>query len=171
MENDKKKRDKMQLKFIMLEITAALAFIIFIMVIREKPVRPDAKISEFAEAFSEIIEDNGGWSKAGVQELRKYYGISGEEISDFLIYLPASNMDASELLLVIMKDEEQADSIKKAMEKRLEGQKNVFESYGVDQMKLLNGAVLCIKGRYGLFISSERAKDVEKIFKSVIERK
>ena len=168
----KKKTDRsLNRKFLLLEIAAVLILVVFLVGISEKPVREDVTLEELRAPIADILEETTSWNEKGVQEFRKYYGLSAEDMEGFLIYLPASNMDASECLLVVMKDESQAEDVKKAMETRLENQKKVFESYGVDQMRLLNNAVICVKGRYGLFISSEKAEEVKKSFLAVVEGK
>jgi cytidylate kinase len=89
--------------------------------------------------------------------LRKYYGLDAAELTDFSLCLPSSNMDAAELLIVVMQDESQAESVRKAMETRLANQIGVFESYGVDQMRLLNQAEIITEGRYAVFICAENS--------------
>lgn len=170
-ESSRKKTTNLNRKFLLLEVAAILAFVIFLALIREKPVRADVTLEELTAPMEEILKENTGWEEKGVQELRKYYGISGAEIESFCLYLPASNMDASELLVLVMKEESQGEEIRKEMEERLENQKKVFESYGVDQMKLLNDARVCIRGRYALFVSSESAGELEKQFLAVLEGK
>ena len=155
---DKKINNIIKYKFILLEIASVLIFILFIILISDKPVREDVSLAELSDSI-ERLEENSAWKESDAQGLRKYNGLSAVEYEDFLLYLP------------VMKDESQASEVKAAMESRLKNQKNVFESYGVDQMKLLNNAVISVKGRYALFAVCEQAENVEKSFISVMEGK
>jgi hypothetical protein len=115
------------------------------------------------------LGEQEGCAQADAMGLRKYYGLDANDYEDVLLYLPSSNMDAAELLLVVMKDEDQAEAVLDAMNSRLEQQKKAFEGYGVEQMGILNQAVICVEGRYGLLAVCENADGVKSAFDGVIE--
>lgn len=155
---------------IVLEAAAIIGLIIFIVCVSDRPLRKDVTLSELSDAvFSAMSEE--GFALSDAMGLRKYYGLDASAYEDMQLYLPASNMDAAELLIVVMKDESQGDALEAAMSKRLDAEKNVFESYGVEQMGILNQAVICVKGRYGLFAVCEDADAVKTAFLYVIEGK
>lgn len=164
-----RKLKRINITFIVLEVTAVIGLIIFIVCVSGKNVREDVTFSELSEAVYAVVDGENGFSLSDAMGFRKYYGLDANEYEDILLYLPSSNMDAAELLIVIMRDESQSEELNAAMNKRLEQQKKVFESYGVEQMGILNQAVICIEGRYGLFAVCEDADNVKAAFKQVIE--
>lgn len=156
--------------FVIVELLAVVSIIVFIACVSEGPVREDVTLAELSETALSAMETEEEFSLADSQDLRKYYGLDASEYEDVLLYLPSSNMDAAELLIVVMEDESQADEMEEAMNERLETQKQAFESYGVEQMGILNQAVICVKGRYGLFAVCSDADAVKAAFLDTVEK-
>ena len=149
--------DRTHIFLILAEAAAAVFILAAVILTSGRRIRDDVTLSELETAvFSEIGEGNA-FSPRDAMALRKYYGLDAAELTDFSLCLPSSNMDAAELLIVVMPDESQAESVRDAMETRLENQIGVFESYGVDQMRLLNQAEIITEGRYAVFICAENA--------------
>ena len=149
--------DRTHIFLILAEAAAAVFILAAVILTSGRRIRNDVTLSELETAvFSEIGEGNA-FSPRDAMALRKYYGLDAAELTDFSLCLPSSNMDAAEFLIVVMKDESQAENIRKAMETRLANQIGVFESYGVDQMRLLNQAEIITEGRYAVFICAENA--------------
>ena len=149
--------DRTHIFLILAEAAAAVFILAAVILTSGRRIRNDVTLSELETAvFSEIGEGNA-FSPRDAMALRKYYGLDAAELTDFSLCLPSSNMDAAELLIVVMKDESQAENIRKAMETRLANQIGVFESYGVDQMRLLNQAEIITEGRYAVFICAENS--------------
>ncbi len=156
--------------FVIVEVVAFLSIIVFIVCVSDRPVKTEVTMSEISDAVFAAMETEESFSEADSQDLRKYYGLEANEYEDVLLYLPSSNMDAAELLIVVLTDESQGDELEEAMNDRLETQKNAFESYGVEQMGILNQAVICVEGRYGLFAVCSDADEVKAAFKSAVEK-
>lgn len=159
------------IRFILLEAAALIGLVVLIVCISPRAVRDDADLAELSEAVFSAIKDENGFSQSDAMGLRKYYGLDANEYEDMMLYLPASNMDAAELLIVVMQNESQAEELETAIHERLEQQKKVFESYGVEQMGILNRAVVCIRGRYALFAVCADADIAKEAFLRVIEGK
>ena len=155
---------------IVLEAAALLGLVMFIFCTSKRPVRDDVRFSELSEAVLAAVRQEEGYQLSDSAGLRKYYGLDANAYEGVLLYLPASNMDAAELLLVVMQEESQAQALEAAMNERLEQQKKVFESYGVEQMGILNRAVICVEGRYGLFAVCQDADAAREAFENVIAR-
>lgn len=94
------------------------------------------------------------------QIIKRFYGIDPSDYEFCALYYPLSNMDVDELLVVKYRDASQAESLIKAAEARLAGQKSVFESYGVGQMESLTNHSL-IDSRSGFVIFAVNPKDSE----------
>ena len=78
--------------------------------------------------------------------------------------LDTKAMDAEELLIVQLKDVSQQETVKAAIDARLETQKNSFEGYGVEQYALLEKSVVDVEGNYILFVVNEQAAKAQSAF-------
>lgn len=68
----------------------------------------------------------------GAMKLRALYGLSENDYEEVVLYVPASNMDAQEMLIIRCKTEEQTETVKVSAEKRIAYLRTIFESYGVE---------------------------------------
>lgn len=92
--------------------------------------------------------------------VKRLYGLDPADYEGCLLYYPATNMDAEELLLIKLKDTAQQEAVRSAMQTRVENQKNAFEGYGVEQYDLLtNYCVLEVKGNFALLAISRSCDD------------
>lgn len=94
------------------------------------------------------------------QKLKRFYGLDPAQFENYLYYCPSSNMGAEELLLIQLKDVNQASMVQEAIEKRLATQKKNFDGYGTYQTAMLKSSQIVVKGNYVLFIS---AQDPDKV--------
>lgn len=113
-------------------------------------------IEKAVDVFTMELADN--------QRVKRFYGLDPAQFENVLFYCPTSNMGAEELLLIQLKDVNQAESTKEAIEKRLATQKKNFDGYGTYQTAMLNEAQIVVKGNYILFISSENPDKVVSTF-------
>jgi len=101
-------------------------------------------------------------------DLRRYYGVEPSDIKDYLLYIPSEMMSVEELLIVEAKDKDDVSAIRADVEARLQSQKKSFESYGTNQMSLLNRAVVYTRGKYIFFAVSKQAGTWEHKFKELL---
>lgn len=160
---------KTEKKLQVLEVIAFLGLIVIIVLITGRRVKENVSAEEIEREMLTQVENKTKFREADSQSLKKYYGINATEIKEFCLYLPASNMDATEMLIVVAKDEQQIDEIKKACEKRLEQEKSVFESYGAEQMGILNNARLESYGPYLAFIVCDDSDKCAAAFKACVK--
>ena len=142
-----------------LEIVVGAALILTIFLVLRNQVDRTRSASELSEAALGSMVNKDQCREAEGWELRKYYGISEEDVEEFVLRLPVSNMDAAELCVVKCATDEGAESVAALLKKRLEDQISLFENYGVEQMKLLNAARVVTAGPYAALIIDERADD------------
>lgn len=147
-----KEKKKIKGMLIGLEVIAFAGIIILIILLTGGKPKDNVPLKDIKDAVFSKISDTSAFKESDAMGLKKYYGIDAAELSEFCLYLPASNMDAAELLIVVANEESQIDSIRKACETRLANQKGIFESYGVDQMELLNNAHIISDSRYLAYI-------------------
>ncbi|HBL06405.1 MAG TPA: hypothetical protein DDZ33_05630 [Clostridium sp.] len=110
--------------------------------------------------LSQVIDDEqmdiGDSSK-----LRKLYYISKNEVEDFILYAPKSNMDANEVLVLKGKSEEVIQQLKVKVEGRIKKQSDSFNSYRPEEYDIISNRVLDIKGKYLILIISKDSATIE----------
>ena len=143
-------------KVIFTEIAAVLVLaLIMFCLLHEKEVK-DVSL----ELVEQTITENftlDGMEKAGDMRLKRAFGLSSEEYAEVLYYTPDNTMSVNELLVVKLQDESQLDTVKAAVDSRLETQKTNFNNYGTDQTELLNNAKFLSEGNYVVFIVGKDA--------------
>ena len=73
--------------------------------------------------------DTKAMKKAGVQGLKRYYGLNSADYEGVMLYTAESSMSAQEILLVKTKTTEQAEEVKAAVEQRRANRRNDFDGY------------------------------------------
>ena len=102
--------------------------------------------------------------EADAQMVRRLYGFAPSEMDGCLLYYPATNMGARELLLVKLSDLSQQTSVSDAIQARRQTQMKSFEGYGVEQYDLLSNSIVEIQGNYILFVVHENAAAAAQAF-------
>lgn len=150
------------LKYVRIAMVAVL--LVFIVILQLGTGDSDAAIEDVVNAvISEI--DTEGMEESTNRKLKKFYGLSASDYEGTALYAPVSNMDATELLIVKLKDSEQAESVQAAIEERLQKQKDSFEGYGIEQFALLEDSVLDVRGNYILYAVHPDADKIKQIFR------
>lgn len=102
-----------------------------------------------------VIEqlDMSAMLKADNQMVKRLYGLDPASFESCILYYPNTNMMAEEVLILKLKDTAQQDSVRAAIEARVQTQKTTFDGYGVEQYALLtDNCVIDIRGNYVLFV-------------------
>ncbi|MBE6059997.1 MAG: DUF4358 domain-containing protein [Clostridium sulfidigenes] len=136
--------------------TVLITFISLYQVLKVK----DADMDSLRKNLSQVIDDEqmdiGDSSK-----LRKLYYISKNEVEDFILYAPKSNMDANEVLVLKGKSEEVIQQLKVKVEGRIKKQSDSFNSYRPEEYDIISNRVLDIKGKYLILIISKDSATIE----------
>ena len=147
------------------EIVSALFLALFIFFLTGSRVRDDVTVANLEEGILKAVSGSAvAWQKADYERLREYYGLDENAYDGVCLYVPASNMDAAELLVLKLREGEQAQDVQSAIEKRLKNQKEKFESYGIEQMGILNRAQIVVKTPYILFAVCDRSEEIKEVF-------
>lgn len=124
------------------------------------------KIKEPAmnEINASILEvaDLTNMVQGDVKKLRKLYYINKNEVEDFILYAPKTNMDADEILVLKAKDEESIKVLKDKIETRVEKQSDSFASYRPELKEVIDDYELKEKGQYLYLIISEENRKINK---------
>lgn len=97
-----------------------------------------------------------------VKKLRKLYYINKNEVENFILYAPKTNMDANEVLVLKVKDEESVKILKDKIEARVDKQSDSFASYRPELKEVIDDYELKEKGQYLYLIISEENKKINK---------
>lgn len=142
---------------------ALAAVINLVLMFRADPVST-ADPAEVTAAVTGAL-DMADMLPADNQMLRRLYGLDPAAYESCVLYYPATNMDAEELLIVKLQDVSQAEAVSAAVQARLETQKATFEGYGVEQYDLLTShSVVEVRGNYVLFVVHGQAQEALQAF-------
>ncbi len=136
--------------------TVLITFIALYQVLKVK----DADMDSLRKNLSQVIDDEQ-MDKGDSSKLRKLYYISKNEIEDFILYAPKSNMDANEVLVLKGKSEEVIQQLKVKVEGRIKKQSDSFNSYRPEEYDIISNRVLDIKGKYLILIISKDSATIE----------
>ena len=154
--------------FELLRWAAVAAIAVYLIVLLGADPLSDASVETVADAVTSQM-DMANLRLGENQMVKRLYGLDPSAYEGCVLYYPATNMDAEEMLLVKLMDVSQQETVRNAMLPRVENQKNTFEGYGVEQFDLLsNHCVLEIKGNYALLIVSKSCDDACKAFEAAL---
>lgn len=158
----KKRRKTVRMLLILSEAAAVLviAAIILPILLRER-IRDDVTIAQVQELLDEQrspAEEELLKAPGTAADLRRVYRIFDLSSEYYYLRLPASNMDVTEEIFLIADSPEKAEDYQAKLNARLASRKNDFESYGTEQMKVLNQAQVVRKGNYVFLIISPDAE-------------
>ena len=154
--------------FTALKIIALVLMVIFIISEDSFDRESKAAFEDVSKAVSERVSQKNVITGDN-QMIKRLYGIDPNEYSDVLLYYPSTNMGSEELLLVKLNDLSQQETVKKAMEERVDSQKNVFEGYAPDQVAMLEKAKVDVEGNYILMVSAENPDEIVSDFLKAIK--
>ncbi len=145
-------------------ITAAVLVLFLALCVKANDSRDDISLYEMKGALLSNVSDPENMKEAGPMKLKALYGLSANDYEEVLLYTPASNMDAQEMLVIRCRTKEQTKEVLLAMKSRIDYQSGIFESYGVDQMALIRKAKTESKGLYCIYICDKNSGKVRDAF-------
>lgn len=114
----------------------------------------DASIVAAAD-LSNMVKDDA-------KKLRQLYYINKNQVEDFILYAPKTNMDENEILVLKAKDMESVKELKGKIEARVDKQSESFASYRPELKTVIDDYELKEKGQYLYLIISEDNKNIDK---------
>ena len=125
-------------------------------------------IDEVSPAVVAAFENDKS-EKSPERVLKKNFGFNASDFDGVVLYSPISNMDAEELLIVKLADEEQADELIEAIETRVASQMNIYDGYAPEQYNLCQNAIIDQQGNYILYVVHENAVNIDSIFRAALK--
>lgn len=114
------------------------------------------------------VSDISAWTKKTAAEASKVFGFETEKEEGILYYANDNIMDVSELLIVKLKDENDAPAFKAAIEQRVTNQENLFKNYAPDQYSLLKECIIEVSGNTVFYCTSKDADAFYEAFKKAL---
>ena len=148
--------------------TAVLVLAVYLLVLFGGNGISAAPFEAVSAAVMETV-DTADMKQAENRMVKRLYGLDPGSFEGCLLYYPATNMGAEEVLLVKLADTSQQETVVQAVEARLQTQRNTFEGYGVEQFDLLtNHYVLQLQGNYILFAVGDFSADALAAFRGAL---
>ncbi len=142
--------------YYILTVAILITFIALYQVLKVKDVDMDSLRQNLSQIIDSEHMDIGDSSK-----LRKLYYISKNEVEDFILYAPKSNMEANEVLILKAKNEDDIEQLKVKVEERVKKQSDSFKNYRPEEYDIISNRVLDIKGKYLILIISSESEKIE----------
>ena len=123
--------------------------------------------ADSAEVEAAVVAelDMSAMVKADNQMVKRLYGLDPAAFESCILYYPNTNMMAEELLILKLSDTAQQQSVRAAIEARVETQKTTFDGYGVEQYALLtDNCIIDIRGNVVLFVVNADCDAAQKAF-------
>lgn len=128
-----------------------------------KPTDKNVSVKDIDEKIKKSV-DISNMNVGNSEKLKKSYDINSEDLEDFVLYTPSTNIEANEILVMKVKDSSKIDDIKAKISARIDSQVANFKDYLPDEYYLIEKHVLKTKDNYILFVISEDADKIEKTF-------
>ncbi len=151
-----------------ISILMVIALVVAIVVSMSKKEGSDKPIAEVAVPVAEAFE-NDLTVLAEENAVKKIFALNPADFEGTVYYMPTSNLYATEMLIVKMKDADQAEELEAAIELRIASQSNIFDGYMSDQYALCGDAIVDINGNYALYAVGENAENADKAFKKALK--
>ena len=107
-------------------------------------------------------------SKKSVVEASKTFGFDSDKEEGILYYNNDNIMDCSELLIIKLKNPDDASEFTELIKKRVENQMNLFKNYAPDQYSLLKSCIIETSSNVIFYCTSPKADEVYAAFKKAL---
>lgn len=151
---------------IVLRILAFAALLATVGFLYTQTIQNRQSSASFDSVCSSVLQtlDLTDMQEADAQMVRRLYGFAPSEMDGCLLYYPATNMGARELLIVKLTDLSQQKAVSDAIQARKQTQMKSFEGYGIEQYDLLSNSVVEVQGNFILFVVHEDASAAAQAF-------
>lgn len=87
----------------------------------------------------------------------KAFGLDLSQTDGIVYYANDNIMDVSELLIVKLRDKEDASALKEAIEARVSDRMNLYKSYAPEQYSLLDKCTISVSGNTVFYCTAKNA--------------
>lgn len=148
-----------------IRIGMAVILLAFIILLQIGNKNSNSTLNAVTDSVIKSIKVDG-MEESSNRLFKKFYGLNANDYEGVTLYVPITNMNAEELLIIKLKDSSQAEAVTKAINSRLETQKSSFEGYGIEQFDLLENHILDVQGNFILYIVHPDAAKADQAFRN-----
>ena len=155
-------------KYFYLEIACVAVLLIFVTVLCVTRSGGTKKsIEEISAPVSTLLEDGEMIKKTNADAIKAFsFDISK---TDGVVYYENPNiMNVSEVLIIKLKNADDAQEFKTAIKKRVENRKNLYKSYAPDQYSLLEKSIIESSGNTIFYCTAKNADELYDAFKDAL---
>lgn len=105
------------------------------------------------------------------EELQNLYNIDPAKLEEYSVRIPMMNVKTNEIAVLKVKDAADIAEVEAAIKTRAENVIQSFEHYLPDQYEIAKNYQIVVKGNYVLFVISDRADDLIKVYDNFFEQK
>lgn len=97
-----------------------------------------------------------------------YYQLPAEQVEDGTIFY-ADGVEASEIAVLILTDDKNAEAVRAALSKYIESRAGVFEGYAPQQAALAKGGIVSVNGKYAALMICKDTSSAKAAFLNCFE--
>ncbi len=139
------------------------AFIVMLCLTRAGGTQKE--LSEVAEPVVAAMEE-GQMTKKSNADAAKAFQLDLTKTEDLIYYSNDSIMDVSEMLIIKLKDNDDASEFEDAIKTRISDRKNLYKSYAPEQYSLLTNSIIETSGNTVFFCTAQNADKLYDVFKN-----
>ncbi len=107
--------------------------------------------------------------KCSPKQLKQFLGLTEDDFDGVIYYKSKEALGVEEVLVIKAKKQGDIPPVRDAIDRRIDSQEKVFESYGPEQVKLMKNAVITVKGKYVFYCVDKRADKYEEVFRNAVQ--
>jgi len=158
-------------KTIMILLTAMLAMVISACAgDKASTIEVKQSAKEIADQMVERVEQPA-FMELSAQDLSELYKIDYAKLADFSVRMPLMNVKSNEFAIFKVNDTKDIPDIEAAVKQRAADVQKQFEQYLPDQYENAKNYKVITKGNYVLFVISDRADELIKVYESFFKTK
>ena len=158
-------------KTIMILLTAMLAMVVSACAgDKASTIEVKQSAKDMADHMLEKVEQPA-FMELSAEELKDLYNIDAAKLADYSVRVPMMNVKTNEIAIFKVNDAKDISEIEAAVKQRAENVQKQFEHYLPDQYENAKNYKLLTKGNYVLFVISDNADELIKVYDRFFETK
>ena len=137
---------------------------------RTTNIEPSKSAKEMTEQMVTEVEQPA-LIELSAEELKNLYNLDAAKLEDFSVRVPMMGVKTNEIAIFKVKDAKDVAEVEAAIKTRAESIMKTFEQYLQDQYENAKNHKIVVKGNYVLFVISDQADELIKVYDSFFEKK
>ena len=151
-----------------IKVMLVLVLAVFLILVYHRSSAKDVSMDSIRQAMLKNT-DIEKMKKCGNRDLMQFLSLDYSNYDSYLYYKSRESLGVEEVLVVKVKNKDDLDGVKDAVDHRIEAQKKAFDGYGTNQTQLLNSAVVETKGNYLFYCVAENPSTYEEVFRHAVQ--